>query len=93
MNASAVEVARGSAELVSDALVVFGFTGDLATKKIFPALYAMAKKKTLMVPVIGVVSGSDPPHPIVRACAHTESPRRGHCDRTERLGRAAPMAR
>ena len=56
MNASAVEVARGSAELVSDALVVFGFTGDLATKKIFPALYAMAKKKTLTVPVIGVAS-------------------------------------
>ena len=29
----------------SDALVVFGFTGDLAHKKIFPALYAMVKKR------------------------------------------------
>ncbi|MGZ5204257.1 MAG: glucose-6-phosphate dehydrogenase [Caldimonas sp.] len=48
--------ARGSAELPSDALVVFGFTGDLVHKKIFPALYAMAKKKTLTVPVIGVAS-------------------------------------
>jgi glucose-6-phosphate 1-dehydrogenase len=28
----------------SDALVVFGFSGDLAGKKIFPALYAMVKK-------------------------------------------------
>jgi len=38
----------------SDALVLFGFTGDLATKKIFPALYAMAKKKRLVPRVIGV---------------------------------------
>jgi glucose-6-phosphate 1-dehydrogenase len=42
--------------LPSDALVVFGFTGDLARKKIFPALYAMVKKNTLTVPVIGVAS-------------------------------------
>ena len=40
----------------SDALVVFGFTGDLASKKIFPALYAMVKKGHLTVPVIGVAS-------------------------------------
>ena len=51
-------LAAGSAELASDALVVFGFTGDLADKKIIPALYAMAKKKTLTVPVIGVASTS-----------------------------------
>jgi glucose-6-phosphate 1-dehydrogenase len=38
----------------SDALVVFGVTGDLAHKMIFPALYAMVKKGTLTVPVIGV---------------------------------------
>jgi glucose-6-phosphate 1-dehydrogenase len=38
----------------SDALVVFGVTGDLAHKMIFPALYAMAKDGTLKVPVIGV---------------------------------------
>ena len=40
----------------SDALVVFGFSGDLASKKIFPALYAMVKKGQLTVPVIGVAS-------------------------------------
>jgi glucose-6-phosphate 1-dehydrogenase len=38
----------------SDALVFFGATGDLAYKKIFPALQAMAKRGTLNVPVIGV---------------------------------------
>ena len=46
-----------SAELPpSDVLVVFGFSGDLASKKIFPALYAMVKKGHLTVPVIGVAS-------------------------------------
>lgn len=38
----------------SDALVVFGATGDLAYKKIFPALQAMVKRGHLSVPVIGV---------------------------------------
>jgi glucose-6-phosphate 1-dehydrogenase len=38
----------------SDALVVYGVTGDLAHKMIFPALYAMVKRGTLDVPIIGV---------------------------------------
>src|ERR1022692_443399 len=38
----------------SDALVLFGVTGDLAHKMIFPALYAMVKRGRLRVPVIGV---------------------------------------
>jgi glucose-6-phosphate 1-dehydrogenase len=38
----------------SDALVFFGATGDLAYKKIFPALQAMLKRGNLDVPVIGV---------------------------------------
>jgi glucose-6-phosphate 1-dehydrogenase len=38
----------------SDALVFFGATGDLAYKKIFPALQAMVKRGSLDVPVIGV---------------------------------------
>ena len=42
------------AEPQSDALVVFGVTGDLAHKMIFPALYAMVKRGALKVPVIGV---------------------------------------
>jgi glucose-6-phosphate 1-dehydrogenase len=40
----------------ADALVIFGVTGDLAHKMIFPALYAMAKSGALKVPVIGVAS-------------------------------------
>ena len=38
----------------SDALVFFGATGDLAYKKIFPALQAMLRRGRLDVPVIGV---------------------------------------
>jgi glucose-6-phosphate 1-dehydrogenase len=41
-------------KLHSDALVFFGATGDLAYKKIFPALQAMVKRGTLNVPVVGV---------------------------------------
>jgi len=41
----------------SDALVFFGATGDLAYKKIFPALQAMLKRGHLNVPVIGVAKG------------------------------------
>jgi glucose-6-phosphate 1-dehydrogenase len=38
----------------SDALVFFGATGDLAYKKIFPALQAMVRRGHLAVPVVGV---------------------------------------
>ena len=38
----------------SDALVVFGATGDLIYKKVFPALYAMERRGHLRIPVIGV---------------------------------------
>src|SRR6516162_5030939 len=38
----------------SDALVFFGATGDLAYKKIFPALQGMVRRGHLNVPVIGV---------------------------------------
>jgi glucose-6-phosphate 1-dehydrogenase len=42
------------AEAVSDALVIFGITGDLAYKKIFPALQNLVQRGRLDVPVIGV---------------------------------------
>src|ERR1022692_4497213 len=38
----------------ADALVLFGAMGDLAHKKIFPALYHMMRHGHLDVPVIGV---------------------------------------
>ncbi len=37
-----------------DVLVVFGATGDLAHKKIFPALYQLERQELLDVPVVGV---------------------------------------
>jgi len=42
----------------TDVLVLFGATGDLAFKKIFPALQAMIKRGHLTVPVIGVAKGN-----------------------------------
>ncbi|HMF25644.1 MAG TPA: glucose-6-phosphate dehydrogenase, partial [Pseudolabrys sp.] len=39
---------------LSDALVLFGASGDLAHKKIFPALYAMFRHGRLKIPIIGV---------------------------------------
>src|SRR5258708_39349401 len=41
----------------SDALVFFGATGDLAYKKIFPALQSMIRRGHLDIPVIGVAKG------------------------------------
>ena len=39
---------------LSDALVFFGATGDLAHKKVFPALHSMVKRGTLNAPIIAV---------------------------------------
>ncbi len=38
----------------SDAIVVFGVTGDLVHKSIFPALYGLFRDERVSVPVIGV---------------------------------------
>ena len=43
-------------EDVSGALVLFGATGDLAKKKIFPALYRLALSGRIDVPIIGVAT-------------------------------------
>ena len=42
------------AHVPSDALVIFGATGDLAFKKIFPALHQMVKRGRLDAPVVTV---------------------------------------
>ena len=42
----------------ADALVFFGASGDLAKKKIFPALYRLVKRDALSIPVVGVASSS-----------------------------------
>jgi glucose-6-phosphate 1-dehydrogenase len=49
----------------SDALVFFGATGDLAYKKIFPALHAMAKRGRLDFPVVGVAKSEWTPEQLV----------------------------
>src|SRR5712664_3108162 len=41
-------------QLNSDAFVFFGATGDLAYKKIFPALYAMVRRGGFDIPIIGM---------------------------------------
>jgi glucose-6-phosphate 1-dehydrogenase len=50
----------------SDALVVFGASGDLAHKMIFPALYALVKRNALDVPVIGVALSNWTPERLKR---------------------------
>jgi glucose-6-phosphate 1-dehydrogenase len=49
----------------SDALVFFGATGDLAYKKIFPALHAMAKRGKLDFPVVGVARAGHGLEPLI----------------------------
>jgi glucose-6-phosphate 1-dehydrogenase len=43
-----------AANILSDALVLFGASGDLAHKKLYPALYAMCRRGRLDIPVVGV---------------------------------------
>ena len=43
--------------LTADALVLFGATGDLAAKKIYPALQQMVRRGHLDVPVVGIARG------------------------------------
>ncbi len=63
----------------SDALVVFGASGDLAGKKIFPALQAMTRRGHLEVPVVGVAN-SDWTLEQFRARAQESIAEHGHFD-------------
>lgn len=55
MNSPVIQ--RGSSlPLDADVLVMFGATGDLAKKKLFPALYNMARHGALNAEVVGVAS-------------------------------------
>jgi glucose-6-phosphate 1-dehydrogenase len=49
--------------------VLFGVTGDLAHKKIFPALYALARRGLLTVPLVGVASSA---HSMAQICQRAE---------------------
>jgi glucose-6-phosphate 1-dehydrogenase len=48
------EIREMTAAEQSDALVFFGVTGDLAYKKIFPALQSLVRRRQLSLPIIGV---------------------------------------
>ena len=41
---------------IADGLVLFGITGDLAYKKLFPALYRLYDARRIKGPLIGVAS-------------------------------------
>ena len=50
----AVQASLDGKPAEADALVLFGATGDLCHKKIFPSLYQLVRHGRLKVPVIGV---------------------------------------
>lgn len=54
MSAEHPSLAPSRSTAPSDALVFFGATGDLAYKKIFPALHSLVKRGRLDVPIVGV---------------------------------------
>jgi glucose-6-phosphate 1-dehydrogenase len=61
-------------EVASDALVLYGITGDLAFKKIFPALHALVRRGRLRVPVVGVARTPMTPEALIeRARASVEA--------------------
>jgi glucose-6-phosphate 1-dehydrogenase len=66
-------------ETQADAFVFFGATGDLAFKKIFPSLYAMARRGHLNVPVIGI-GRSAPDLAALKARARESIEKRGGVD-------------
>ena len=66
-------------ETHSDAFVFFGATGDLAFKKIFPSLQAMARRGHLNVPVIGI-GRSAPDLAALKARARESLEKRGGID-------------
>jgi glucose-6-phosphate 1-dehydrogenase len=57
-------------DVATDALVIFGITGDLARKMTFRALYRLEKRGKLDCPVIGVGRRSDWGHEDMRTRAH-----------------------
>ena len=57
----------------TDALVLFGAMGDLAHKKIFPALYHMVQHGHLEVAVIGVARAAEQTNISKRTCATASS--------------------
>ncbi len=82
-------------EAHANAFVFFGATGDLAYKKIFPALQAMVAHGHLTVPVIGVANAGWTLDEL-RARAYesvVRSRRSADCDSYDRTPAPKPSAR
>lgn len=60
---------KGSAAPATDALVIFGITGDLAKKMTFRALYRLELRGKLDCPIIGVGRNQDWHHETMKQCA------------------------
>jgi glucose-6-phosphate 1-dehydrogenase len=80
-----------SARPRSDALVLFGATGDLARKKVFPAVYEMELDNNCGVPVIGVAS-SEWSDDDLRTRARESIEEAGDLDETAWKGLAAQLS-
>ena len=72
----------------SDAMVFFGGTGDLARKKIYPALLALSRRGRLTMPVI-VIARSGWSVELLRERVQHELEQRGPVDE-KRCGQAEP---
>ncbi|HEY7945467.1 MAG TPA: glucose-6-phosphate dehydrogenase [Casimicrobiaceae bacterium] len=78
-----------SAAAHSDALVLFGGTGDLARKKIYPALLAMARRGHLDIPVIAVARTPGDAASL-RTMVHDSLQQEGDLDEAS-FGKLAPL--
>ncbi len=76
----------------SDALVFFGATGDLAYKKIFPALQALARRGRLDVPVVGVAKSGWNRDQLLERCRASLAEHGGGVDEAA-FARLAPRLR
>lgn len=78
-----------SAGVPADALVLFGGTGDLARRKIYPALLAMARRARLGIPVI-VVARAPGDAATLRTMVHDGLQQQGLSDATA-FAKLAPL--
>jgi glucose-6-phosphate 1-dehydrogenase len=76
----------------SDALVFFGATGDLAYKKIFPALQAMARRGRVDFPIVGVAKSGWVREQLLDRCKASLNECGGGLD-AEAFARLAPQLR
>lgn len=77
---------------MADALVFFGATGDLAYKKIFPALQALARRGRLDLPIVGVAKSGWTRDQLLGRCRASLAENGGGIDE-EVFARLAPHIR